>query len=665
MSTLSRTFYISPDEEILSIIGRLHSSDMLENIFVVPKRALLLQSVVNLRMLSREAEKTGKKVIIVTQDENGRRLAEKTGLSTRPYSEESFQEPDQVTMDPPRMERETHSGISSDELGSNTFFSAMSTTRIMERSRKRESAAASGPIPEKPTEPELPVAVEGNQLRVRNLSPVRQTALNSLREAGGGGAAPMPRPMSSRESVSERREMEESLPSRISSTEDRASFPRSEGSDGRLSKVFSSSSAPSRPMSQPAPSSGQKRPPEPKRRKPSGRRPNPTVRIGGKEKVWFAFFAIVSLAAIVGTTSFIFLPKAEIEIVPRSVSQNIEIEMTGKTGSDASKEARSVPVRIVEFEKEMMLTFDASGSSAGDGSKASGKIVIYNGYGSDPQPLVATTRFVTEDGKIFRLVKGISVPGMSGNEPGVVEAEVIADSNGEEYNIGASDFSIPGFSGSSKADKIYAKSTSRMIGGSSVGDSGTTAVSSADLDQAATETASGFRNDFSSFIEKDLNGQERFIPEMFDISVTEGPTAPRVGTVASSFEYAATFHGRAFVFSEDDIREALLPLLRSRASVADGYSETETNFRYEEGGADYDAGTFRFNVGAGALFVAPIDIGSIREDFLGKKRDSSEIEKVLVPHQEIKSITIELYPDWLFLPIPKDRDRVTVTTIKP
>jgi len=664
MSTPSRTFYISPDEEILSIVGRLHSSDMLENVFVIPKRALLLQSVVNLRMLSREAEKTGKKVIIVTQDENGRRLAEKTGLSTRPYSEESFQEPDQVTMDPPRMEHETRSGISSDELGSNAFFSDMSTPRTMETSRKHEPVAASEPIPEKPARPGLPVA-EGNRLHVRNLSPVRQTALNSLRETGNGSTAPMPRPTLPRETVPARRETEESLPDRMSSAENRASFPRSDGSDGRLSKVFSASPVPSRTMAQTVPPSGPKRPPTPKRRKPSGHRPNPTVRIGGKEKVWFAFFAMVSLAAIVGTASFIFLPKAEIEIVPRSVSQNIEIEMTGEIGSDASKEARSVPVRIVEFEKEMTLTFDASGSSAGDGSKASGKIVIYNGYGSDPQPLVATTRFVTEDGKIFRLVKGISVPGMSGNEPGVVEAEVIADSNGEEYNIGESDFSIPGFSGSSRADKIYAKSTSRMIGGSSVGDSGTTAVSSADLDRAATETASGFRNDFSSFIEKNLGGQERFIPEMFDISVTEGPTAPRVGTVASSFEYVATFHGRAFVFSEDDIREALLPLLRSRASVVDGYSETEMTFRYEAGGADYDAGTFRFNVGAGALFVAPIDIGSIREDFLGKKRDSSEIEKVLVPHQEIKSITIEFHPDWLFLSIPKDRDRVTVTTIKP
>jgi len=93
---MPQTFYATQDEEILSIVGKLRSSELLENVFIIPKRALVLQSIVNLRMLAREAEKAGKQVVVVTQDENGRRLAEKAGLATRPYSEELSREPEPV-----------------------------------------------------------------------------------------------------------------------------------------------------------------------------------------------------------------------------------------------------------------------------------------------------------------------------------------------------------------------------------------------------------------------------------------------------------------------------------------------------------------------------------------------------------------------------------------
>ena len=43
--------------------------------------------------------------------------------------------------------------------------------------------------------------------------------------------------------------------------------------------------------------------------------------------------------------------------------------------------------------------------------KAQGTLTIYNAYSSAPQTLVATTRFVTPDGKIFRLTNEVTVPG--------------------------------------------------------------------------------------------------------------------------------------------------------------------------------------------------------------------------------------------------------------
>ena len=68
---MHQTFYIDVDEEISSVIDRLNKSMSIESYFVVPKRALFFQSIVNLKILKREADKVGKIVVIVTQDEVG------------------------------------------------------------------------------------------------------------------------------------------------------------------------------------------------------------------------------------------------------------------------------------------------------------------------------------------------------------------------------------------------------------------------------------------------------------------------------------------------------------------------------------------------------------------------------------------------------------------
>jgi hypothetical protein len=101
--------------------------------------------------------------------------------------------------------------------------------------------------------------------------------------------------------------------------------------------------------------------------------------------------------------------------------------------------------------------------------KASGRIVVYNTYSSKSQKLIKRTRFETPDGKIYRINKSIIVPGTTVKNgkivPGSVETEVFADIPGEEYNIGLTDFTIPGFKGDLRFDKFYARSKTPMEDG--------------------------------------------------------------------------------------------------------------------------------------------------------------------------------------------------------
>ncbi|MDD5589928.1 MAG: hypothetical protein PHQ47_02005 [Candidatus Portnoybacteria bacterium] len=70
--------YIKPEEEITSVVDKLVKSSKKEIFLVIPKGAAIGQSLVNLKLLKREANNLEKVVTIVTDDETLERLAKKT-----------------------------------------------------------------------------------------------------------------------------------------------------------------------------------------------------------------------------------------------------------------------------------------------------------------------------------------------------------------------------------------------------------------------------------------------------------------------------------------------------------------------------------------------------------------------------------------------------------
>jgi len=99
-------------------------------------------------------------------------------------------------------------------------------------------------------------------------------------------------------------------------------------------------------------------------------------------------------------------------------------------------------------------------------AKASGKAIIYNNYDSNPQKLIKNTRFLSKEGKIYRINQSIEVPGKKGDTPGSIEVTLYADSNGSDYNNSGTDFTIPGFKGTPRETTFYAKSSGPLTGGS-------------------------------------------------------------------------------------------------------------------------------------------------------------------------------------------------------
>lgn len=75
-----QSIYLENDDEITSVVDKLKSTESVSLDLVIPKEAILLQSVVNLKLLKRQAETLGKEITIVTQDKVGKKLAEQVGI---------------------------------------------------------------------------------------------------------------------------------------------------------------------------------------------------------------------------------------------------------------------------------------------------------------------------------------------------------------------------------------------------------------------------------------------------------------------------------------------------------------------------------------------------------------------------------------------------------
>ncbi|MES3005510.1 MAG: baseplate J/gp47 family protein [Patescibacteria group bacterium] len=122
-----------------------------------------------------------------------------------------------------------------------------------------------------------------------------------------------------------------------------------------------------------------------------------------------------------------------------------------------------IPAGVITYQKSIFnISTSTSISATGEQrveKKAVGKIVVYNDS-TTSQLLIATTRFQSTDGLIFRLNKNVTIPAKKN-----LTVDVTADQAGEKYNIGPRTFSLPALAGTAKAKTVYGKSSVSMAGG--------------------------------------------------------------------------------------------------------------------------------------------------------------------------------------------------------
>ncbi len=166
-----------------------------------------------------------------------------------------------------------------------------------------------------------------------------------------------------------------------------------------------------------------------------------------------------SLVVLVGLFFWLFSESSTVTIALKT--ETIPVNITSTTTESS--------YQVVASKKDSSIDLPTTGTPKKVEKKATGTVIIYNNFSSASQQLIATTRLETSEGLIYRLEKAVTVPGSktSGGKttPGSVEATIVADSIGPKYNLAKTDFTIPGFRGTTKYDGFYARSTTALTGG--------------------------------------------------------------------------------------------------------------------------------------------------------------------------------------------------------
>lgn len=658
---MHQTFYIDIDEEITSIIERLRKSAAREVVIVVPKRALLIQSIINLKLLKKEADELSKEIIIVTQDKLGRLLVEKTGIAVEQKLNdvpgEEMLMAEQAGMASLKDDREEYNLETKNKLksrletiGSPGFFDSESASQVKEKEvnfeiKKEEEIGA-----EKLINRELVTGIEDSLKNQKHGADKKETertlAMDMVRSIdikqkgadfsetrSGVGRSKTIKKVQGEEKLFK----QEQLDNKELQNEDKPNLPGQQLG----SRFFSEKKA---------------------SREKEDNSAYANVSLSQKSRRFFTIFGFVAAAVILLAAGYLFLPKATVTIFVKTKLKSLDAEVKADAGaSSIDFGKKTIPAKAISLSDEITKNFDSTGTKGASNHKARGTVTIYNEYSSANQPLVATTRFLSESGKLFRLANGVIVPGVTKigaeEKPGAIEAEVVADEAGEEFNIEPSKFTIPGFqgSGNEKYSKIYGKSFKAMSGGAN-GTETARSITEADISSAKEKTLSELTVAVKQKI-KEQAGQGFIVPDDgFNIANPVYKISSAAGEIADNFSVTVKISAGAIGFKEDDIREVLKNILADSSGADSKIISDSINFELGKTDADFANSALTIRLHAAGKIMSNLDLESIKKEILGK--NEQDLEAYLKSYSDIERVEVAYRPTFISGRIPSYGNQV-------
>lgn len=368
--------------------------------------------------------------------------------------------------------------------------------------------------------------------------------------------------------------------------------------------------------------------------------PNRSVGLYRKIAVRFLLLALVLVACVF----YFSFTKLTISVKPNleSVNDTLMVDIYG--GSQPLQSGKALRGQITRIDAEESGAYPASGEKS-DQALVTGQVKLINNSAKN-QPLVATTRLLSSDNKLFRLKNTVNVPA-----GGSIMAEVYADRPGTEMAIAASKFTIPGL-WEGLQDKIYAESDAAFSTASGT----KKIITQADIDAA--------RNDLSKILAEKMQARasapssgKQVLAEV-DPKTAQTEMSDKPGDQKDNFNIKVKNIATLVSFDTAEIKN----LIRSQFASASGsgkilgdIADSDLSYSFDSYNAAENIATIKvaFNGRAASNKFDAIDRSKI------VNLNQSQLEDYLKNIKEISSFNLEFFPSFI-KKAPNLADRITI-----
>ncbi|MEX0877945.1 MAG: hypothetical protein WDZ40_03775 [Candidatus Spechtbacterales bacterium] len=583
---------VGPSEELTSVIDKVVTSESRLVFLLIPSEAFIAQNVLNLRLIKRASEDVDKEVVVISEDSRIQNLAAKAGLKVR----------DEVE-DKANISTTTHSG-----------HYARSVTDILPPTSRQEYLEHTTDL-----------------RKTRSGGIVASDSVEADEKTGGIFA-----PRSFEEPKTKK---EDTLNTDTEDAEPDMPVKRYDPEEERRD-VFSKSS---KGFSLPGASVGARA-----GRFATGKMKNLSLPAFLKKPLYLlGFVGIVAVVVGVGYLATSVLPKATIVLSPHVVQDQMEFAVVADSNiSSADYNRSTIPAQILEERKEETFVYKATGEAQLEEFSVGG-VTIYNEYSSSPQTLVANTRLMSSENKLFRTTETVVVPGaqIEGGRiiASSVSVDVRADEAGDSFNIGPTTFSIPGFQGDPKYLAFYGKSENSMTGGFQ-------GVATVPTEEDIEGARARIQDEFLPALEQSLRSKVpddlKMLEESLGAHVESLDIDAVVGEPKDDFTVRFVGVAQAFLIKEEDISNSIAHYFINSTQYSKEFElAEERDVEYTVKEANYEAGYAEFNLKANQRFDMVVDTSAILKDVIGK--DEAEVRRILSANESLRRAQVMFWPFWV------------------
>jgi hypothetical protein len=402
-----------------------------------------------------------------------------------------------------------------------------------------------------------------------------------------------------------------------------------------------------------------------------------------------ALIALITISFVLVLIIFyVALPGSTIYITPKSDVIDHTVNLTFADYDANKAELDSHPPNVLASHTitttiHRTILQGASGKIF-QGTNAKGRLTVSN---TDPRPwpLIASTRFQTPDGVVFRLQQAVTIPGARGGESGSLDVDVLADQFdaygqpvGARGNIPPTKLFLPGLSPENQK-KISAASTVAFSGG-------TTAIKNKiakeDLEAATNKLKQDLQSSVEAELTKAIQDKNAAMSDRAKFTLLTGKLAytisdPRISLPVDvidkemdHFEASGEIDVTGIYFNLNDVLQIMKDELKIRKNPdkrivkVDDSSITYHIF-------DVDNATKKYKVTANLKGLEEFDINpsrqagerliqKIKEHVVGRKIQDAKDYILNLP--EVAAVDIKNWPVWAPT-IPSIPDNISVQLV--